>query len=154
MPINVAQVQSLAVLQVGECPDNRLAMNVALIWEQSVWAATIYPPLQAVYTRLGLVDLALGWYRDQVDINLDGLGNRYQQRVASLLSMRTTIEAQIVQYQAMARAGRSGVIAPITQTQPELPPDLAPAPLVTMYPNAADPFFQGDPYEGDEIPPS
>jgi hypothetical protein len=150
VPIVASQVQNLAVLQVGECPDNRLQMNVALIWEQAAWAATLYPPLQAAYTRLGLIDLALGYYRDQVNTSIDGTSMAYQQRVDSLLKMRATVEGQISQYQAMARAARGGVAAPITQVTPELPPDLAPPSLATSLPDRNDEWYQGDVYLPDE----
>lgn len=146
MAITAQQVQQLLVAQVGDCPDSRLGINVALLWQQNAWAATISPPLQAAYTRLGLVDLALGYYREQVDTTLGETSLRYQQRVANLLEMRATVQGQVAQYQAMSRASRAGVAAPIAQTTPELPPDLRPPRPLSQYPDANSEEWQGDPY--------
>jgi len=151
MAITAAQVQQLAVLQVGECPDNRLAMNVSLLWQQTAWAATIYPPLQEVVVRRALIDLALGYYREQINVSMPGgITFSYQQRVESLLKMQATIDGQIARYQAMGRSSRGGVAAPLAQATPELPPDLAPPPLATSLPDRNDERYQGDVYTPEE----
>lgn len=150
MAILATQAQQLAVLQVGDCPDNRLSVNVSLLWQQAAWAATIYPPLQEVVVRRALIDLALGYYRDQVNTSIDGISTAFNQRVTSLLAMRTAVESQIAQYQALGRSSRGGVAAPLAQVTPELPPDLAPPPLATSLPDRNDERYQGDVYTPEE----
>lgn len=149
MPVNATQAQQLLLAEVGECPDNRLMANVATVWSLAAAYAAVWPPLQRWYTKLGLIDLALGYYRGQVSTSLPGLSVQYQQRVSNLEGLRADTERMIGQLYAQARASRAVVVTPITQTQPELPPPLEPLPTTYPYPNANDPVWQGDPYTGD-----
>jgi len=142
------QVQQLLIAEVGETPDTRLLNNVATVWALNEGYGALYPPLQRWYSKLGLIDLALGYYRDQIDVNLDGLGMRYQQKVTNLLSMREATMAMIGTLYAQVRASRGIAVAPITQTEPELPPPLQPLPQSWPYPDAGDARWSGSPYYG------
>jgi hypothetical protein len=138
----------LLVLEVGETPDLRLAANVGTYWTLNAAYGAIYAPLQRWYTKLNLIDLALGYYRAQVNTTVPGgVSLQYQQRVQSLLAMRADTLTMVTTLQQQAQSSRGGAQAPITQTQPELPPPLAPVPATFPYANANDPIWQGDPYE-------
>lgn len=148
MPVTPAQVQTLVVLEVGECPDNRLSQNAATVWALNAGYGAIYPPLQRWYTKLNLIDLALGYYREQVNTSIDGTSMAYQQRVVSLLAMRADTVTMLGMLYAQARASRGIAVAPITQTTPELPPPLQPLPQSWPYPDANSPRWSGSPYYG------
>lgn len=148
MAVTPEQVQQLLVLEVGETPDTRLLTNVATVWALNAAYGALYPPLQRWYSKLGLIDLALGYYRDQINTSIDGVSMAYQQRVASLLSMRETTMAMVGTLYAQARASRGIAVAPITQTEPELPPPLQPLPQSWPYPDAGDARWSGSPYYG------
>ena len=147
MPVTPEQVWALLTLEVGECPDNRLTMNAGTVWALNAGYGALYPPLQRWYTKLNLIDLALGYYREQINVSMPGgVTFAYQQRVTSLLAMREATVATLARVYAQARASRGIAVAPITQTTPELPPPLQPLPQSWPYPDSADPRWQGDPY--------
>ena len=147
MAVTDLQVQSLLVLEVGECPDNRLASGVGTYWAMNAAYGALYPPLQRWYTKRDLIDLALGYYRDQINVSMPGgVTFAYQQRVASLLAMREVTVTMIGALYAQARASRGIAVAPITQTEPILPPPLEPLPQSYPYPDSGDPRWSGSPY--------
>ena len=147
MPVDATALQNLLIAEVGDTPDNRLLLNANTVWQLNAAYAAIWPPLQRWYTKLGLIDLALGYYRGQVSTSLPGLSVQYQQRVTNLELLRADAERMIERLYAQARASRGIAIKPITQTAPELPPPLEPLPATWPYPSANDPVYQGDPYD-------
>jgi hypothetical protein len=147
VPVTLAQMQQYLVTSVGDTPNGLLGQNANFLWQQAAWAGAIYPPLQQEVVRRRLIELALGYYRDQVDTTLGEASLHYQQRVTSLLAMAAQTDGLVARYQRMAVASRAGIAAPITQVTPELPPDLTPQQPISQYPDANDPQYQGDAYD-------
>ncbi|HEV7216313.1 MAG TPA: hypothetical protein VGP33_14445 [Chloroflexota bacterium] len=147
MAVTLAQMQQYLVASVGDTPNALLSQNAAFLWQQAAWAGALYAPLQQQVVRRSLIDLALGYYRDQIDTSLGEASLHYQQRVTSLLAMAAQTDAMVARYQRMATASRAGTAAPITQVTPELPPDLTPAQPISQYPDANSPQYQGDAYD-------
>jgi len=134
----------MLVLEVGETADNRLTTNVAAVWDDYADKALIDARLQVFYTKRRLIDLALGFYRNQVDFQAAGdIGMKLDQRTKHLADMRAQTEAEIEAIQVKSAKRRGGASTPLTTVAPVTAPVAIPYPFLL---DANDPAFTGSPY--------
>jgi hypothetical protein len=146
MPVTAPQVQSLAIIEVGDVDDYRLTNNQAAVWLLYADKDNIAPRLRYLYFKRWCIDAVIAFYRAQIDTTLGEATLHYQQRVGNLLLMRKEVEDEITRVELRARSNRAPSLAPLANVTPELPPDLSPAALGTSYPDANGKDVQGDPY--------
>ena len=149
MPLTPSQQQTLLVLEVGDTPDTRLATNVAGIWDDYADKALIDPRLQVFYTKRRLIELALGYFRDQVDFQvMNDVSMKMDQRTQHLALQYKAAEDEITSLQLRAQKRRTGASTPLTTTAPISPPDPGTI-VVNPVLDANDPVFAGSPYYRD-----
>lgn len=154
MVVVAADVQSLIIAKVGDIdpvtldptdqPTGVLALLIPLIWDYYADMANWGPRLQALYTERDAIKTVIAKIRVKVDTNTgQSIQLRLGQQVTALEHMlkevNDEIAAALKQRGVPLRAG--GVLVPLTQTAPQLPPQTRPA---VVDPN--DPYYTGSPF--------
>lgn len=144
MTVTDAQIQGLLILEVGDMADNRLALNVAVIWDRYADKALIYPRLREFYVKRALIDLCLGGVRNNVSFSEPGgLSIQQNLQTTNLRAMKVECEAEIRRLEELARKNRPIAVGTLTNVEPRTPPPF-PQPLNPR--DANDPLYTGDPY--------
>jgi hypothetical protein len=137
------QRKALLILRVGEVTGGLLAANIDTLWDEYAAYATPNPALRDLYVKRGLIEIALGATRADVDFTDGDHSQRASQAAVMLLKMLDSTEAAIVECAALGQAG-GAAIGELTTVTPSTPPR---APLVRPFgPDATDPAYWGDPY--------
>lgn len=147
-------VQALIIAKIGDIDPvtldpttagtGVLAIMVPLIWDYYADYAAWGPRIQALYTERDAIKAVIAKIRVKVDVNTgQSIQLRLGQQTAALQAMLTEVNAELAEElkrrSVPARAG--GVIVPITQTAPQMPPQRRP---LVVDPN--DPYLVGNPY--------
>lgn len=123
-----------------------LATQIDLFWEMYADKDFWGPRLRELYTQLECIDAKLAAWSVFVDFQ-DGATSaniRQSQKIATLTTMRTNVQARITQLEALyAKTFRAmGSVKLLTRTAPVMPPVIPlPGPV-----DQNDPRFAGDAY--------
>jgi hypothetical protein len=153
--ITEAQVKAIVIGRVGDIDPSTLdptvantgllAVNIDLWWEMHADKALWGPRLQELYTQLECVDAKKAALMHLVDFS-DGATSvnvKQNQKILALDTMRAGLLIRIAQLeQIYAKSFRNGVLVPLNQTAPVMPPVIPRTGPV----DANDPRFAGDPY--------
>lgn len=139
-----AAIMEFVVAQVGDTPTGLLVTHMTTAWVRNAEKALIHPRLQEAYYKRDLIDLALGYYRAQVDVTLGtDMAQKRSQRFIALAAMRADAQVDIEKIEKVARARRGIAIGLLTTTAPVTPSIPDPT---NPYIDANDPRFSGSPY--------
>jgi len=137
-----AAIMEFVVAQVGDTPTGLLVTHMITAWARNAEKALIHPRLQEAYYKRDLIDLALGYYRAQVDVTLGtDMAQKRSQRFMALETMRVDTQAEIEKVEKIARARRGIAIGLVAAAAPVTPP----------IPIPTNPYLDGNSseYKGD-----
>jgi hypothetical protein len=151
MSVSDATRQTLIIRRVGDilpttlapttAATGLLAVNVPLLWD---YYGTETDRVRDLDVERDAIEICLGALAVLVDTNTgQALQMRLSQRVAAyqqkLTATQAKLDAELKRIRASLRAG--GVLKPLVQTAPQMPPQRRP---VRVDPN--DPYYTGSPY--------
>jgi len=139
-----AAIMEFIVAQVGDTPTGLLVTHMTTAWVRNAEKALIHPRLQEAYYKRDLIDLALGYYRAQVDVTLGtDMAQKRSQRFMALETLRADAHAEIEKVEKIARARRGIAIGLVAAAAPVTPPIPIPT---NPYADANSPTYAGSPY--------
>lgn len=145
MALDDAQRKAAILDEIGDA-GGTLATKVDAQWDKYAAFEAIAPTLHDLYTKRGLIDIAYGQIREDVDFTNGDHSQRASQAVKALLDLRKEVTDEIALATEIAQIDGAGLIATgeLATVAPEAPPT---RPLVRPYgPDALDPEYLGDPY--------
>lgn len=123
--IDMRQAAIIAEMAVTGADAALLSQQIGVIWASYADRDSISPFLTDLYVRRRCAQLLMSSVRGQVDFKPGNQEFKYGQLVPALRGIIADATAEITRIETKAARSRGGLVTPIVQTAPVLPPNCA-----------------------------